>query len=60
MNPNSIKYKSPGTSSITRFERIHTVIFDNKSLKGININKVINNLTAKSPKAREIQEISVP
>ena len=35
-------------------------IFDNKSLKGINIKKVINNLTAKSPKAREIQEILVP
>ena len=31
MNPSSIKYKSPGTSSTTRFERIHTIIFDNKN-----------------------------
>ena len=30
MNLNSIKYKNPGSSSTTRFERIHTVIFDNK------------------------------
>ena len=42
MNPNSIKYKSPGTSSITRFERIHTVIFDNKK-KHILINFIRNN-----------------
>ena len=33
--------------------------FDNKSLKGISINKAIKNFTAKSPKAREIQGISV-
>ena len=30
MNPCSIKYKNPGISSTTRFERIHTVIFDSK------------------------------
>ena len=35
-------------------------ILDNKSLKGININKAIKNLTAKSPKAKEIQGIPVP
>ena len=30
-------------------------MLDDKSLKGINIDKAIKNLTAKSPKAKEIQ-----
>ena len=34
-------------------------MLDNKSLKGINIDKAIKNLTAKSPKAKEIQGMSV-
>ena len=53
MNPNSIKYKSPGTSSITRFERIHTVIFDNKSgelLVANEIKKIIEKNNKKSKK----------
>ena len=36
-----------------------SLTLDNKNLKGINIDKAIKNLTAKSPKAREIQEIPV-
>ena len=35
-------------------------MLDNKSLKGININKAIKSLITKSPKAKEIQEIPVP
>ena len=34
-------------------------MLDNKSLKGINIENAINILTAKSPKANEIQGIPV-
>ena len=30
MSIKTIKYKNPGSSSITRFERIHTIIFDDK------------------------------
>ena len=37
-----------------------SVIFDNKSLKGININKATKILTAKSPKDKVIQGIPVP
>ena len=36
-----------------------SLTLDNKNLKGISIDKAIKNLTAKSPKAREIQEIPV-
>ena len=54
MNPNSIKYKSPGTSSITRFERIHTVIFDDKKsgelLVANEIKKIIEKNNKKSKK----------
>ena len=34
-------------------------MFANKNLKGISINKAINNFTAKSPKANGSQEIPV-
>ena len=34
-------------------------MLDNKSLKGINIDKAMNNLTVKSPKAKEIQGMPV-
>ena len=50
MNPNSIKYKSPGTSSITRFERIHTVIFDNKKSGELLVAKEIKKLIEKNNK----------
>ena len=36
-----------------------SLILDNKSLNGINIDKAINNLTNKSPKARDTQGIPV-
>ena len=38
---------------------IDVQIFDSKILKGINIDKAIKNLTTKSPKAKEIQGMSV-
>ena len=41
MNHNSIKYKNPGSSSTTRFERIHTVIFDSKENAEVLIAKEI-------------------
>ena len=41
MNPSSIKYKNPGSSSTTRFERIHTVIFDSKENAEVLIAKEI-------------------
>ena len=53
MNPNSIKYKSPGTSSITRFERIHTVIFDNKKSGELLVAKEIKKLIEKNNKKRK-------
>jgi len=30
MSHKNIKYKNPGSSSTTRFEKIHTIVFDNK------------------------------
>ena len=50
MNPNSIKYKNPGSSSTTRFERIHTVIFDNKENAELLIAKEIIKLIKKNNK----------
>ena len=50
MNPNSIKYKNPGSSSTTRFERIHTVIFDNKENAELLIAKEIIQLIQKNNK----------
>mgnify|MGYP003305382850 FL=1 len=50
MNPNSIKYKNPGSSSTTRFERIHTVIFDNKENAELLIAKEIIKLIQKNNK----------
>ncbi len=50
MNPSSIKYKNPGSSSITRFERIHTVIFDNKKSGELLIAKEIKKLIEKNNK----------
>ena len=50
MNPNSIKYKNPGSSSTTRFERIHTVIFDNKENAELLIVKEIIQLIQKNNK----------
>ena len=44
MNPNSIKYKNHGSSSTTRFERIHTVIFDNKKSGELLVAKEIKKL----------------
>ena len=41
MNHSSIKYKNPGSSSTTRFERIHTVIFDSKENAEVLIAKEI-------------------
>ena len=50
MNPNSIKYKNPGSSSTTRFERVHTVIFDNKENAELLIAEEIINLIQKNNK----------
>ncbi len=50
MNPSSIKYKNPGSSSTTRFERIHTVIFDNKENAEFLIAKEIIKLIQKNNK----------
>jgi len=50
MNHNSIKYKNPGSSSTTRFERIHTVIFDNKENAELLIAKEIIQLIQKNNK----------
>ena len=50
MNPSSIKYKNPGSSSTTRFERIHTVIFDNKENAELLIAKEIIQLIQKNNK----------
>ena len=50
MNPNSIKYKNPGSSSTTRFERVHTVIFDNKENAELLIAKEIVKLIQKNNK----------
>ena len=54
MKPSSIKYKNPGSSSNTRFERIHTVIFDNKEnaelLIAKEIIKLIDNNNKKNKK----------
>ena len=54
MNKKSIKYKNPGSSSITRFERIHTEIFDDKKnaefLIAKEIKKLIENNNKKNKK----------
>ena len=50
MNPISIKYKNPGSSSTTRFERIHTVIFDNKENAELLIAEDIIKLIQKNNK----------
>ena len=50
MNPNSIKYKNPGSSSTTRFERIHTVILDNKKSGELLVAKEIKKLIEKNNK----------
>ena len=50
MNPSSIKYKNPGSSSTTRFERIHTVIFDNKENAEVLIAKEVIKLIKKNNK----------
>ena len=50
MNPSSIKYKNPGSSSTTRFERIHTVIFDNKENAELLIAEEIIKLIQKNNK----------
>ena len=50
MNPNSIKYKNPGSSSTTRFERVHTVIFDNKENAELLIAEEIIKLIQKNNK----------
>ena len=50
MKPSSIKYKNPGSSSTTRFERIHTVIFDNKENAELLIAEEIIKLIQKNNK----------
>ena len=53
MNPSSIKYKNPGSSSTTRFERIHTVIFDNKEYAELLMAEEIIKLIQKNNKKNE-------
>ena len=50
MNHSSIKYKNPGSSSTTRFERIHTVIFDKKENAELLIAEEIIKLIKKNNK----------
>ena len=50
MNKKSIKYKNPGSSSITRFERIHTEIFDDRKNAEFLIAKEIKKLIEKNNK----------
>ena len=50
MNKKSIKYKNPGSSSITRFERIHTEKFDDKKNAEFLIAKEIKKLIEKNNK----------
>ncbi len=50
MNPTNIKYKNPGSSSTTRFERIHTVIFDNKKTAELIVAQEIKKLIEKNNK----------
>ena len=50
MNKKSIKYKNPGSSSITRFERIHTEIFEDKKNAEFLIAKEIKKLIEKNNK----------
>ena len=45
-----IKYKNPGSSSVTRFERIHTVIFNDKENAEILVAEEIKNLIEKNNK----------
>jgi len=47
---NKIKYKNPGSSSVTRFERIHTVIFNDKENAELLIAEEIKNLIEKNNK----------
>ena len=54
MNKKSIKYKNPGSSSITRFERIHTEIFDDKKNAEFLIAKEIKILIEKNNKKNKI------
>ena len=54
MNKKSIKYKNPGSSSITRFERIHTEIFDDKKNAEFLIAKEIKKLIEKNNKKNKI------
>ena len=49
-SPNTIKYKNPGSSSTTRFERIHTVIFDNKKSGELLVAQEIKKLIEKNNK----------
>ncbi len=53
MNPSSIKYKNPGSSSTTRFERIHTVIFDSKENAEVLIAKEIIKCIKKNNKTNK-------
>ena len=50
MNKKSIKYKNPGSSSITRFERIHTEKFDDRKNAEFIIAKEIKKLIEKNNK----------
>ena len=50
MDKKSIRYKNPGSSSITRFERIHTEIFDDKKNAEFLIAKEIKKLIEKNNK----------
>lgn len=45
-----IKYKNPGSSSVTRFEKIHTVIFNDKENAELSVAEEIKNLIEKNNK----------
>ena len=50
MNLKTINYKNPGSSSTTRFEKIHTVIFEDKKTAEILVAEEIKKLIEKNNK----------
>ena len=50
MSLKTINYKNPGSSSTTRFEKIHTVIFDDKKTAEFLVAEEIKNIIEKNNK----------
>ena len=50
MSLKTINYKNPGSSSTTRFEKIHTVIFDDKKTAEFLVAEEIKKVIEKNNK----------